>query len=130
MPKDDRDVLEVLKLELSFLENGGYGRSPRTPWRPRLVFQESSTCINFNSSDPPSLCKECLLMQFVPAEHHAEAVPCRHIPLNRDGETIDSFYRWGSQEELEEALVVWLRATIERLERERRATPNTSPRAS
>lgn len=31
MLKEDRDVLEVLRFELDFLENGGYGRSPRTP---------------------------------------------------------------------------------------------------
>ncbi len=34
MPKDDRDVLEVLKFELDFIEKGGYGRSVRTPWLP------------------------------------------------------------------------------------------------
>ena len=32
MPKDERDLLEVLRFELDFLEQGGYGRSPRTPW--------------------------------------------------------------------------------------------------
>ena len=31
MQKDERDLLEVLKFELEFLEQGGYGRSPRTP---------------------------------------------------------------------------------------------------
>ena len=35
MQKDERDLLEVLKFELEFLEDGGYGRSPRTPWRPQ-----------------------------------------------------------------------------------------------
>lgn len=123
MPIDRRDVLEVLKFELRFLEGGGYGRSPRAPWRPQLIFQDSPTCINFNNSDPPAPCEDCLLMCFVPAEHRAEAVPCRHIPLNADGETVDSYYRWGSQEELEEALGKWLRATIERLEQERAAKP-------
>ena len=31
MAKDDRDILEVLKEELDFIEKGGYGRSVRTP---------------------------------------------------------------------------------------------------
>jgi hypothetical protein len=31
MAQDKRDVLEVLQFELSFLEQGGYGRSVRTP---------------------------------------------------------------------------------------------------
>ena len=30
MAQEDRDILDVLKFELSFLEDGGYGRSPRT----------------------------------------------------------------------------------------------------
>jgi hypothetical protein len=30
-----RDVLEVLQFELDFLEQGGYGRSVRTPRQPR-----------------------------------------------------------------------------------------------
>ena len=32
MAKDDRDILELLKEELAFVEQGGYGRSVRTPW--------------------------------------------------------------------------------------------------
>ena len=28
MANDDRDILDVLKFELQFLEKGGYGRSP------------------------------------------------------------------------------------------------------
>ena len=34
MSSDKRDILEVLKFELNFLEQGGYGRSVRTPWKP------------------------------------------------------------------------------------------------
>ena len=66
MPKDDRNLLEVLKFELEFLEQGGYGRLPRESWRPRFVFEDSPTCMNFNSKDHDP-CEECLLMQFVPA---------------------------------------------------------------
>ena len=31
-------VLEILRFELKFLEDGGYGRSPRTAWRPTNIF--------------------------------------------------------------------------------------------
>jgi hypothetical protein len=34
MQKDERDLLEVLRFELRFLEDGSYGRSPKTPWKP------------------------------------------------------------------------------------------------
>ena len=45
MEKDDRDILELLKEELAFVEQGGYGRSVRTPWLPKSAFQDSLTCI-------------------------------------------------------------------------------------
>jgi hypothetical protein len=41
---------------------------------------------------------------------------CRYIPLNPAGETVDSLYRTGTQEELERALRSWLMATIQELE--------------
>ena len=50
MVKDDRDIMEVLKDELSFIEKGGYGRSVRTPWQAKSVFQDSLACINY--ADP------------------------------------------------------------------------------
>jgi hypothetical protein len=117
MAKDDRDLLEVLKLELEFLEKGGY-RSSRTVWRPEFIFEDSPTCLNFGSPQRSRPCDECLLMQLVPPERRSERVPCRYIPLNAAGETVDSAYRTGTQLELEKALADWLRATIRRLEAE------------
>ena len=117
MAKDGRDLLEVLKFELDFLEQGGYGRLPRESWRPRFIFEDSPTCMNFNSKDREP-CEECLLMQFVPAEARTEQVPCTHIPLSLNGETLNSLYRTGTQQEIEEALGAWLRETIHRLEAE------------
>jgi hypothetical protein len=118
MSDDTRDVLEVLKFELSFLEQGGYGRSVRTPWKATSVFQDSPSCLNFNDSTRPHPCSECLLTDFVPAEFREENIPCHFIPLNALGETVDSH---AHQPELEEALGNWLRATIARLESERAA---------
>lgn len=119
MPNDDRDVLEVLRFELEFLEKGGYGRSPRTPWRPQLIFEDSPTCMNYDSKDDPAPCSDCLLMQFVPNDKRQEKIPCRHILLDEAGETIESFYRSGTQPELEESYGKWLRKTIRQLELER-----------
>lgn len=119
MARDDRNLLEALKFELGFLEKGGYGRSPRTPWRPQLMFEDSPTCMNYDSKHNPGPCSNCVLMQLVPAGRRSEKIPCRHIPLNAEGETLDSFYRCCNQMELEDALRTWLRATIQRLERER-----------
>ena len=122
MPKDDRSVLDVLKFELEFLEQGGYGRLPREAWRARFVFEDSPTCMNFNSKDREP-CSECLLMQFVPEDARKEQTPCIHIPLSSHGETLDHLYRTGTQQEIEEALGIWLRKTISRLEGETHAAP-------
>lgn len=44
MTDENRALLEMLKFELRFLEEGGYGRSPRTPWKPTRTFQDSPSC--------------------------------------------------------------------------------------
>jgi len=59
-------------------------------------------------------------MQFVPSEHRSEKFPCRHIPLDASGQTLDSLYRCCNQQEVEEAVRNWLRVAIERLEEERK----------
>ena len=121
MQKDERDLLEVLKFELQFLEDGGYGRSPRTPWRPQYIFEDSLTCMNYDSKENPGPCSDCILMQLVPPQHRSEKIPCRHIPFNESGETLDSLYRCSDQQETEGTVEGWLKATIQRLEEERAA---------
>lgn len=120
MARDDRNILEVLKFELSFLEQGGYGRSVRTPWKPTSIFQDSISCLNFGDPQRTHPCSECLLMDFVPPEERTTEVPCHHIPLNQSGETVDSVNRYDNQQELEDKVREWLKAMIARLE-ERRA---------
>ena len=121
MPNDDRNVLGLLKAELNFLKKGGYGRSPREPWRAQLIFEDSPSCMNYDSKENPRPCAECALMQFVPPESRTEKVPCRHIPLTPDGETLQELYRGATQQNLEDALGDWLRANIARLEAEQAA---------
>jgi hypothetical protein len=123
MAHDDRDILEILKFELSFLEDGGYGRSPHTPWRPPSIFEDSPICPNFSDPARPHPCESCLLEQFVPDAQKSENVPCRFIPIGEHGQTVEDFYRTGTQVETEEALAHWLRATIQRIERARGISP-------
>jgi hypothetical protein len=124
--EDKRDILEVLKFELSFLEQGGYGRSVRTPWKPTSVFQDSLSCINFNDPERPHQCSQCLLTDFVPLARLGEDVPCHHIPLNPNGETVETMERQATQLELEETVKEWLRQTIEKIERDRAAAKKAS----
>jgi len=123
MAQDDRDILDVLKFELRFLEDGGYGRSPRNPWRAPAIFEDSPICPNFCDPARPHPCENCLLEQFVPAGQKKEGIPCRFIPLTKDGVTVEDLYRTGSQVELEEALAAWLRTQIRKIERERAQSP-------
>jgi hypothetical protein len=119
MEKDERDLLDVLKFELSFLEKGGYGRSPREAWRPVYIFEDSPTCMNYDCKNDPAPCSDCVLMQLVPPELRAGKTPCRRIQLNASGETLDSLYRYGDDHEIEETLKNWLRTTIAQLEMQR-----------
>jgi len=119
MASDDRDLLTVLKAELEFLEKGGYRHSPTAPWRPRFIFEDSPTCMNHSRRDNPLPCTECVLMKLVPPDCCNEKIPCRHIPLNPEGYTIDTYYRLGTYEEVETAVEAWLSKTIKQLEQER-----------
>jgi hypothetical protein len=77
--------------------------------------------MNYDSKENPGPCSDCVLMQLVPPERRSEKIPCRHIPFNGSGETLDSLYRYSDQNETEETVGNWLRATIQRLEEERAA---------
>ena len=121
MQKDERDLLQVLKAELEFLEHHGYRRSPETAWRPKYIFEDSPSCINYDSKDSPHPCTDCALIYLVPPTLRSAKSPCRHIPLNASGETLDSLYRYHDQNEIENTVAPWLRATITRLQEERTA---------
>src|SRR5271165_4343907 len=114
-----RDILEVLKAELVFLEKGGYRHTVRANWRPQFMFQDSPTCLNFDPAQSPKPCSDCVLMQLIPTDLREKKIACRYLPLSEGGETIDSFYSTGTQEELEARVSLWLKTTIARLEQER-----------
>jgi hypothetical protein len=119
MAQDGRDILEILRFELSFLQDGGYGRSPHAPWRAPAVFEDSPICPNFCDPTRPHPCESCLLEQFVPQARRAEAIPCRFIQLTKEGQSVEDFYRTATQADMEEALAKWLREQIQRIEQER-----------
>jgi hypothetical protein len=122
MAKDDRDILELLKEELAFVEQGGYGRSVRTPWLPKSAFQDSLTCINYADPDRSNPCTECHLIDFVTNEHRSEEVPCHFIALNEAGETIKDLEAQGDQAKLEATLMEWMKAQIKQIEEQRAAS--------
>jgi hypothetical protein len=119
MTKDERDILELLKDELEFIEKGGYGRSVRTPWLSKSTFQDSLSCINYGDPYRTQPCNECHLLEFVSPENRTEDVPCHFIPLNTDGETIEDLELQDNQAKLEREVSAWLRAKIKQIEKER-----------
>lgn len=119
MVKDDRDILEILQEELDFVEKGGYGRSVRTPWLLKSIFQDSLSCLNYGYPYRTHPCSECHLIDFVSTEYRSARIPCHFIPLNEAGETIADLEANDSQSKLEETLKSWLRAKISAIERQR-----------
>ena len=119
MAKDDRDILELLKAELAFIEQGGYGRSVRTPWLPKSAFQDSLTCVNYGYPYRAHPCTECQLLDFVDDGHKGEQVPCHYIPLNEAGETIEDLEAQLNQPKLEATLKRWMRGKIREIEETR-----------
>ena len=105
-----RDLVSVLETELRFLDSGGY-RNPDM-WRKQFIFLDSPTCIHPAGSGRPDACHDCPIIGFVPQARRSAPVPCHHIPLTEQGFTVDSLSRWGTQEELENALRDWLTKKI------------------
>jgi hypothetical protein len=112
--KDDADVLAALKSELEFLEKGGYAKPSS---HQQSIFRDSPTCLNCGVLENRRPCSECVLFEFVPVDRRKEKIPCRYIPLNEQGETLDSLYRRAIQDVIETEVSRWLRATIQEVER-------------
>lgn len=115
---DKREILEKLKTELGALEYGRTKRSVHLPWEETSFFQDSATCLNYGQSGRPQPCGNCLLMAFVPEASQKETVPCHHIPLDDEGNTIENLDRGYNRQSVEEAVIGWLRAKISGLEKE------------
>ena len=125
MQRDERDLLEVLKAELEFLNSGGYARVAGSSWRPAYIFEDSPACMNHDYEVNPGSCKDCVLLQLVPPQSRADRHPCRHIPLNAAGETLDMLYQYGDDREIEQTVRNWLESAIAKLEEHRETLVHT-----
>jgi hypothetical protein len=123
MADDLRDLIEQLKLERSILRDGGYGSSVHTPHRAEQLFRDSITCLNVGQTVRKHPCSDCLLWEFVPEEHQDEDIPCHHIPLTGQNETISTLEEKGDSDTAKQALLTWLDRTILQLENEASRRP-------
>jgi hypothetical protein len=116
MAKDERDILEILQEELDFIEKGGYGRSVRTPWLPKSIFQDSLSCLNYGYPYQAHPCSECHLVDFVAPEDRAQVVPCHHIRLDKAGDTIEDLEFEDNEAKMQKLVREWLRTRINEIE--------------
>ena len=116
MAPDIKEIIEQLKLQRDIVKDGGYGRSVRTPWKEERLFRDSITCLNVTEQVKKHPCNECLLWEWVPEDHKDEDIPCQFIPLDAQGNSIAELEEAGKREEAEQALLVWLDSTIQKLE--------------
>ncbi len=98
--KPTHTPLDTLKKELEFVDHAGYKKpiGSRQPlfcmetgsnWRKPTFIEDSPSCPKekYCACNPVG---DCVLLGFVPNEHKHETLPCHHIPLNENGETIAS----------------------------------------
>lgn len=117
MPTESQNTLAILKSELEFIEKGGYGVPDKREASPdSTIFEDSMTCLNYGYPYRIHSCGECPLMEFVPNDKRVSAMPCHHIPLDNSGRTIEEMEEEQSTVDMQEAVKVWLRETISRLE--------------
>jgi hypothetical protein len=122
MPKDQPDILEILKSELGFIEKGGYGvPDKQRQGAATTMFADSLTCLNYGYPYRIHPCGECPLIDFVPEDRRVSPMPCHHIPLDSSGETVERMEEMGKQTRMQEAVKTWLRQTISRIESKRTA---------
>lgn len=124
MSEDRRDVLQVLRYELNYLEQGGYRRKLNGSAQIS-PFQDTLSCLNFGEPHRPHACRECLLFDFVPEERRTEDVPCHFIPLGEDGRTASEYLKNSDFDALENAMKQWLQRKISTIEQERTTTTET-----
>lgn len=117
---DRRSILDPLKQEIATLKTSGL----------RPFFRSGALCLGAQGEVETSTCLGCALLDFVPQAHKDAASPCHRIPLNGQGETIDSLSESADPARLEAEIVAWMERTAVELERElgqAGAPPPTSP---
>src|SRR5512142_454677 len=92
MAGNQRDVVEILRYELNFLEQGEFARAIGEG-RASSPFQDTMSCLNYGEPLRPHACHECLLYEYVPEHARTEEIPCHHIPLEPAGRTIADFLK-------------------------------------
>ncbi len=119
MPVEKKLMLDALKMEILVIEKGGYHPSVHQPHEDPRIFRDSISCLNLGLGDDKKEhpCSACFLIDFVPANlKGSNEDPCHKIPLNAQGDTIESLSASRPPEDVQAAVLAWLKATVKRLE--------------
>ena len=113
MTNDERDILEMLLLEIDFFRKGGCVRLLDTPWLLKSLFQDSLVHLDYGYVPQTRPCKECQPFSFVSHPHDLDDLPCHHNFLHEGGfERPDDGY---PPREFEYVVTNWLRARITKI---------------
>jgi hypothetical protein len=108
MAWDKREVIGLLRMEIENIRKRGFAAR----------FRDTVLCINAGKDPQSDVCSQCLLLQFVPPEYHADPTPCFHIPLNERGDTVTTLSPIANRKELDEAIVGWMERAVVQLQKE------------
>ncbi len=105
---DKQKVLGLMRLEIDNIRRRGFG----------AYFRESVLCLNTHKLVKSDTREGCALLVYVPEERKRDEVPCVHIRLDNEGNTVAELSKSSDREALEEKIIGWLERTADELERE------------
>ena len=115
MTNDERDILEMLLLEIDFFRKGECVRLLDTPWLFKSLFQDSLVHLDHGYVQQARPCKECQPFSLLPYTRDFDDLPCHHNFLHegRIGfERADDGYM---PPEFQHVVTNWLRARITKI---------------
>jgi hypothetical protein len=105
---DKQKVLGLIRLEIDNIRRRGFS----------AYFRDSILCINAHKLVKSDTCEDCALLMYVPEQRKQTEVPCFHIVLNAEGDTVGELARAGDRQGLEAEIIAWLERTADELEGE------------
>ena len=95
-PEAKRRAIGLLRLEIENLRQRGFC---------------GLLCLGMSATAATNCHQDCPLFDLAPPERRKMESPCRHIPLNELGETVDRISKERDQTYLEDHLLRWMEQT-------------------
>jgi hypothetical protein len=119
MEFNKEEMINKLKFEIEMIEKGRYYPSVRDRQHEPEIFRDSVSCPNEGLETKQFPCSSCYLSEFLPPElRDSSGNACHQISLNDKGVTIESLKTADDPYKLQQAVLVWLKNTVARLEGE------------